>query len=317
MKTFRLSSGKGMPVLGLGTWKSEPGEVGNAVKEALRLGYRHVDCAAIYGNEAEIGQALAECFDQGLVTRDELWITSKLWNDAHRPEDVVPALEKTLADLRLEALDLYLVHWPVALQKGVFFPESAADFIPLAEVPIAATWQGLEAAYDRGLCRHLGVSNFSVKKLAALLETARVRPEVNQVEMHPYLQQGELLDFCRANGVVVTAYSPLGSTDRPEVLKAEDEPILLEDPVIRQIAEERRATAAQVLLSWAIRRGTNPIPKSVHPRRLAENLAAVDVELGEADMRRIARLDRNRRYLDGAFWALEGSSYTLENLWDA
>jgi alcohol dehydrogenase (NADP+) len=170
---------------------------------------------------------------------------------------------------------------------------------------------------DRGLCRHLGVSNFSVKKLAALLDGARIRPEVNQVEMHPYLQQSELVDFCAANGVVVTAYSPLGSTDRPDVLKAEGEPILLEDPVIVRIAEERRVTPAQVLLSWAITRGTNPIPKSVRPERLAENLAAAAVELGDDDMGRIARLDRDRRYLDGTFWELEGSSYTLENLWDA
>ncbi|MCG8455732.1 MAG: aldo/keto reductase, partial [Holophagales bacterium] len=150
MKTLPI--GRGMPALGLGTWKSEPGEVGRAVEEAIRLGYRHLDCAYIYGNESEIGEALERCFESGLVERQELWVTSKLWNDSHHPDRVGGALGKTFADLRLDFLDLYLIHWPVAQRHGTLLPESGDDFVPLSELPIAATWKVLEAEVERGRC---------------------------------------------------------------------------------------------------------------------------------------------------------------------
>lgn len=316
MKTIRFENGDEMPILGLGTWKSTPGEVHQAIKEAVSAGYRHIDCAALYGNEAEIGAALQECFAEGLVTREDMWITSKLWNDRHAPDDVEEACQKTLSDLKLEYLDLYLVHWPVAMKKGVAFPQSADDMVSLEEIPITATWGAMEALADKGLCRHIGVSNFSAAKVRSLCESAKRKPEANQVEMHPYLQQSELVATCKELGVAVTAYSPLGSNDRPDVIKLADDPILLQDTAIGEIAKNRGATPAQVLISWSIHRGVSVIPKSVNPGRIKENLAAGETALEDADMQRINALDRKRRYIVGTFWTMEGSPYTLESLWD-
>jgi len=314
MKTFELKDGSTIPALGLGTWKSAPGEVGAAVREAVKLGYRHLDCAPIYENEKEIGQALAGM--RGQIERDRLWITSKLWNNAHRPDLVRPALEKTLSDLRLDYLDLFLIHWPVVLRPGVQFPASADDFVSLAQVPILDTWRAMEECVAAGLARTIGVSNFSSKKLVELLAAARIPPVVNQVEAHPFLQQRGLLDFCVERRILLTAYSPLGSGDRAGILKKPDEPSLFQLPLIQGIAARHRATPAQVLLAWAMQRGTAVIPKSVHPERLQQNLAAQDLTLTAEEMVAVGGLDRDYRFVDGSFWAMPGSPYTLDNLWD-
>ncbi|HJL18570.1 MAG TPA: aldo/keto reductase [Sandaracinaceae bacterium LLY-WYZ-13_1] len=316
MKTIELNDGRAMPAFGLGTWKSDPGEVGRAVQAAVRAGYRHIDCAWIYGNEAEIGDALAALFDEGVVRREELWITSKLWNDAHAKDEVEPALRETLSNLKLDYLDLYLVHWPVALKRGVLFPKGPGDMRSLAEVPLAETWGGMEALLDAGLCRSIGVSNFSAPKLRDLSAGARIAPAVNQVELHPYLQQRELLSFCESANVAVTAYSPLGSRDRADALKAPDEPVLLEDDTVGEVAKKHGTSPAQVLIAWALARGTAVIPKSTNPARIRENLEATSITLDDEDLARIAALDRHRRYVDGSFWAVEGSSYTVGGLWD-
>ncbi|MEH6784125.1 MAG: aldo/keto reductase [Alcanivorax jadensis] len=316
MKTLTFPNGDTMPQLGLGTWKSQPGEVYEAVKAAIEMGYRHIDCAHIYGNEDEIGQALQDVFAAGTVQREDLWITSKLWNSDHAPKDVQPALETTLNNLKLDYLDLYLMHWPVALKKGVPFPQSGDDMVSLNDLPVATTWAAMEALVDNNLTRQIGVSNFSVTKLEDLVSKARLKPAMNQIELHPYLQQTAMLRFCQQQGIHLTAYSPLGSSDRPAGLKAEDEPVLLEDPIIHDIADNHSASPAQVLIAWALQRGTAVIPKSVNPQRLQQNLAAADLTLSEDDMQAIAELDRHRRYVDGGFWAQPGSDYTLEGLWD-
>jgi len=316
MKKLALANGDLLPALGLGTWKAEPGQVGQAVQAAIRLGYRHIDCAKIYGNEAEIGAALAELFSRGEIQRDELWITSKLWNDAHHPTHVKPTLQKTLADLQLDYLDLYLVHWPVAFRHGVLYPEQTSDTVPLSEIPLHDTWRAMQDVHQQGLARHIGVANFTRTKLQPLLEQGGQTPEVNQIELHPYLQQWPMLEFCQRHNIVLTGYAPLGSAGRPEHLKPTDEPVLLQDPTILTLAERRGATPAQVLIQWGMARGVSVIPKSVRPERLAENLAASEVQLSAEDLAQIASLDRHRRYFTGQFWTFPEHQYTAETLWD-
>lgn len=316
MKNITLNSGYSIPILGLGTWKSAPGEVYTAVKEALKMGYRHIDCAPIYGNEKEVGQAITESITEGVVKREELFITTKLWNDKHAPSDLLPALKQSLADLQLEYLDLYLIHWAVAHQPGVVFPEKGSDLVPLSDFPLTATWEAMEKAVDEGLVRSIGVSNFGPKNLGQLLDKARIKPAMNQVELHPYLQQNDLLAFCKEHDIALTAYSPLGSKDRPEMLKSADEPILLDNPVIGEIAKQKNCSPAQILLAWAIARETVVIPKSVNPERMKQNLAAADLQLTQEEMAQLKELDLNRRYVDGSLWAMPGSPYSIAQVFE-
>ncbi|MGE4559405.1 MAG: aldo/keto reductase, partial [Desulfobulbus sp.] len=288
MQYFPLNSGDRIPALGLGTWKSAPGQVADAVQEAIAAGYRHIDCAPIYQNEPEVGRALAEVMSTGAITRQDLWITSKLWNDAHAPERVEPALRQTLADLQLDYLDLFLIHWPVAFAAGVLFAQKAEEYIPLERLPIIDTWKALEACQAKGLARNIGVCNFSVPKLQALCAQATLPPAMNQIELHPYLQQNEMLAFCRDHNILLTAYSPLGSGDRPAAMKKKEEPTLLDNPVIGNIAAKHAITPAQVLLAWGLSRGTVVIPKSTNPERIRQNLAAADLRLDDRDLADLA-----------------------------
>ncbi len=315
MFTLKFRNQDEMPALGLGTWKSNPGEVYDAVKAAIKTGYRHIDCAAIYGNEKEIGQAISECISEGVVSRSELWITSKLWNNAHAKDDVIPALKQTLAHLQLTYLDLYLIHWPVNIRKDVVFPQAATDMVSLEDIPISETWAAMEDAVENGLAKHIGVSNFGIKQLKNLLSFALIKPEMNQVESHPYFQQDALLAFCRENNIHFTAYSPLGSFDRPDGIKAADEPKLLDDSTIVRIAKSHYASPAQVLINWALQRGISVIPKSVNEGRIAQNFGSRSLALNDENISEISQLDKDYRYITGGFWVFEGGPYSMESIW--
>jgi alcohol dehydrogenase (NADP+) len=314
MEYFQLNNGRPIPLLGFGTWKSAPNQVKEAVVEAIKVGYRHIDCAHVYGNESEVGDALKECIESGLCQREDLFITSKLWNTMHSPEDVMPALMQTLANLKQEYVDMYLIHWPVATKT--FMPSQPSDFIAPDELPIDTTWEAMENCFDSGKAKGIGVSNFSIKKLEDMLAKCRIPPAVCQVERHPYLNQNGLLEYCKGKGIHVTGYSGLGSFDRPITLKAVNEPVLLNDPVIGEIAEEHIATPAQILLNWAIRTGTSTIPKSVKPHRILENFECLSIKLSDENVQAINSMNKNYRYVSGSFWCLPGSPYTLSNLWD-
>jgi alcohol dehydrogenase (NADP+) len=314
MKTLYFDNNDTMHAIGLGTWKATGDEVKNAVKEALEAGFRHVDTAAIYGNEEEIGEALAEVFAEGNIGREEIFITTKLWNDAHKKTDVSAALQESLRKLKMDYLDLYLIHWPVALKPGVGLPSSQDDFVSLKEAPIIDTWREMEVAKMSGYARHIGVSNFSKKKLEDLVSKANIRPEVNQVEMHPLLQQNELLDYCNKQNIKITAYSPLGSGDRPPEFKSEGEPNLMDISEIKTIAEKHNASPAQILIGWHTQRNTSVIPKSTTIGHIEANFAAANVLLDNEDMETIAGMDENYRFITGKFFEAPEKGY--KNIYD-
>lgn len=316
MHTLKFSNGDKMPAFGLGTWKSKPGEVKKAVIAAIKTGYRHIDCAPIYGNETEVGEGIAQCIKEGIVKREDLWVTSKLWNDSHQKQHVKPAIEKTLKDLGLDYLDLYLIHWPIAFVPETKFPENGDGYLSLEQVPLTETWEGMVELQKAGLAKHIGVSNFSRPKLDILITKGSVKPEMNQVELHPHLQQQVLVDFCHDNDIHVTAYSPLGSMDRPDEMKKDNEPVPLENRLIKDLAAKHNCSPAQILIAWALKRGTAVIPKSTNESRIKENYEAQNIELTDDDMENISHLERHERIIDGSLFVTSDNSYTIENIWD-
>lgn len=306
MQTLRLKNKDEFPVFGLGTFRSQPNLVYDAVKEAIKMGYRHIDCAMLYGNEKEVGQALSDCFKQGIVQRKDLWITSKLWSNSHGKDNVIPALKKSLSDLQLTYLDLYLVHWPVAIKENVLFPQSPKDFYSYDEVPLTNTWEGMIQARQEGLTKHIGVSNYSISKLKLLMQDKENYPEVNQIELHPYFQQKPLSEFCKANGIIITAYAPLGSGQTQE---------LLQDQTIVSIAQKHKMTPAQVLIKWQIEIGNVVIPKSVKTHRLRENFEAQNFKLDSQDLAQIDKLNEERRIFNAKFWEVPNGTIKEEDIW--
>ncbi|MAB56219.1 aldo/keto reductase [Aequorivita vladivostokensis] len=309
MKTLKFTNGDTMHAIGLGTWKSTGADVKKAVKDALHAGYRHIDTAAAYGNEEVIGEALSEIFAEGKIFREDVFITSKLWNDSHAEGQVIPALQDSLKKLQLDYLDLYLIHWPVAFRNGVDFPKKPEDYLTPEEAPIIETWKQMEKAKKDGLAKHIGVSNFSDVKLKELIVKASVKPEMNQVELHPLLQQDDLLAYCKSENVLVTAYSPLGSGDRSDSMKGENEPNLLEIDTIKDIAKKHNASAGQILISWHNHRGNAAIPKSTSKEHIKENFKAASIELDETDMKAIAKLDEHYRFITGKFFEEPSKGY--------
>jgi alcohol dehydrogenase (NADP+) len=315
-----LYTGATMPAIGLGTFGSDrvdAGEVAAAVLGAAEVGYRHFDCASVYGNEAQVGGSLAAIVAGG-VPREELWVTSKLWNDKHSPADVVPTCRQTLSDLRLDYLDMYLVHWPFPNHHapGVDVTSRSHDARPYIHKEYMATWREMERLVDLGLVRHMGTSNMTVPKLELVLRDARIKPAANQMEMHPHFQQPELFEYVRANGIEPVAFSPLGSPGRPERDRTPDDTVDMEDPVIVGIAERLGIHPAAVCIKWAIGRGATPIPFSTKRSNYLSNLrAAAGPPLTDEDMRAIAGIDRNCRLIKGqVFLWRDGQDW--EDLWD-
>jgi diketogulonate reductase-like aldo/keto reductase len=315
-----LASGARMPAIGLGTFGSDhvsPAEVAAAVIGAAEVGYRHFDCAAVYGNEAQIGRAIAEVIARG-VPRDTLWITSKLWNDRHAPEDVAPAFERSLRDLGVGYLDLYLVHWPFPNHHatGVDVGSRDSNAQPYIHERYMETWRELEALVDRGLVRHIGTSNMTIPKLELVLRDARIRPAVNEMELHPHFQQPELFDYVRSNGMQAIGFSPIGSPGRPERDRTSDDSVDVEDPVIVRIARRLGVHPAVVCVKWAVQRGQTPIPFSTTRSNYLANLRGVASEpLTDAEMAEIAGIDRNCRLIKGQVF-LWKPGQPWEDLWD-
>lgn len=298
MKYLSLNNNNKLPVIGLGTWASPKNLVGDAVKFAIqKAGYEHIDCASIYGNEAEIGPAFQEIFKH--FSREKVFITSKLWCNDHRSEDVLKACKKSLSDLKLDYLDLYLVHWDVAFKPGNETEPVDEDGYAIREnVSTKETWEAMEELVKKGLVKSIGVANFSVQSIIDLLSYCKIRPAVNQIELHPYNTQTQLLEFLNHEEIAVTAYSPLGTPGSID----QREPILINDETVSRISRKHKKTPAQILLAWGLQRDTAVIPKSTNPQRISENVESLEIVLDQEDVNDLNALNRNYRFVDPYPW---------------
>lgn len=305
---FKLADGDTIPAVGLGLWKIDGDATADAVHSAVEIGYRHIDAACDYGNEIQAGQGIRKSIDDGLVTREQLWVTSKLWNTFHRAEDVRTACEKTLADLQLDYLDLYHIHFPISLARvpidkryppGWFYdPDAENPEMAEAPVPILETWQAMIELQKAGLVKNIGVCNFGVSLLRDLMASSSVKPSVLQIELHPYLTQQKLLRFCADNGIHVTGFSPLGAQSYFSIGMAEQGEGVIDREETKAVAAQVGRTPAQVVLRWGIQRGTSIVPKSSRVERIKENIQLFDFELTDEQMSTISALNQNRRFND-------------------
>ena len=315
-----VSNANSLPAVGYGFWKVDKHEAAQLTYQSLQIGYRHLDCAADYGTELEVGLGIEKGLNENVCAREELWVTSKLWNTCHRPEHVELACKRSIQDLRCEYLDLYLIHFPISLRfvpfetrypAGWFFdPNAMPPSMEYDPIPIIDTWRAMEDLVDKGLVRNIGVSNFGVSLIRDLLTQSRIRPAVLQIESHPYLTQSKLIRYCHSEGIAVTSFSPLGAPSYVPLGMATSQDSVLELPMIKDIADKHQRTAAQVVLKWGVQRGTAVIPKSSRPERLRENLQLDDFELSAEEMASISNLNRNQRFNDpGVFCELAFRSF--------
>ena len=309
-----------MPAVGLGTFGSDrfSGEaIAEAVKGAIAVGYRHIDCAAVYLNEHLIGESLQSVM-QSSIKRDELWITSKLWNDKHAEKDVLPSCEQSLKDLRLDYLDLYLVHWPFPNYHapGVNVDSRDPHARPYIHDEFMQTWRQMEKLVEKGLVRHIGTSNMTLPKLKLVLRDAAIKPACNEMELHPHFQQPEFFKFVMDQGIVPIGFCPIGSPTRPDRDKTPTDTVDIEDPVIVKIAKRLGVHPAVVCVKWAVQRGQVPIPFSIHRHEYLSNLrSAVTDPLTDEEMREIAAIDKNCRLIKGQVFLWQGAK-DWEDLWD-
>ena len=304
-----------MPAVGLGLWKIDRSDTATVVRDAIEVGYRHLDCACDYGNELEVGAGLRNALSSGLCTRDELWVTSKLWNTYHRAEHVRPACEKSLQDLGLDYLDLYLIHFPIATRyvpieeryppEWFVDPNAPEPRMEVDAVPLAETWGAMEQLVEAGLVREIGVCNYTSGLLIDLMAYSSIKPAMLQVESHPFLTQEKLLRLAGDFDIAVTAFSPLGALSYVSLDMATDADTVLTAPPVVAAAERLGRTPAQVVLRWGVQRGTAIIPKTTRVERLRENLDVFDFELSADEMHSISALNQNRRFNDpGVFCEL-------------
>ena len=314
-----LRTGAKVPVVGLGTFGSDRfshEDVAAAVKEAIRLGYRHIDCAAVYGNEKLIGAAIKEAIDAGYCTREELFITGKVWNDRHR--EVAIAAQETLDDLGLDYIDLYLIHWPFPNYHAPGCDGDARnpDSKPFSTAEFLDTWQQLEELHAQGKLKAIGTSNMTIAKFEAVLPQMKVQPAVNEMELHPCFQQKELFDFCVANQIQPIGFCPIGSPTRPDRDTAEGDAVDIEHPVVQKLAAKYGVHPAVICIKWATQRGQIPIPFSVRPFEFMGNLESSFKDLLTAEeMKEMETVDCNSRLIKGQVFLWEGAS-DWEDLWD-
>nr|XP_056716382.1 1,5-anhydro-D-fructose reductase-like [Euleptes europaea] len=283
-----LPSGKRMPQLGLGTWLSPPGIVQGAIEFAIKNGYRHIDCAYLYENEQAIGEGFAKVLKECPVKRDELFITSKLWNAYHAPEDVKPACMESMKMLQLDYLDLYLMHSPMSIKnvKGELMPQKDGKILQ-TDVDYVDTWKAMEKLVDEGLVKSIGVANFNKCQLERLISAARIKPDVLQVERHPFQTQKTLVAFTKSKGMAMTAYSPLTSPESPFLSGLKNG---MEEPVVKEIAKKHGKSPAQILIRFNIQCGIATIPKSQTPAHIIENTKVFDFCLTDEEMKKLESL---------------------------
>jgi alcohol dehydrogenase (NADP+) len=315
-----LADGSRIPGIGLGTFGSDRvtgEEIAEAVRGAAAAGYRLIDCAAVYGNERLVGAALRDVVAAG-VPRDELWITSKLWNDKHAEQDVLPAAQQSLRDLQLDYLDSYFIHWPFPNfhAQGCDVSSRSPDAQPYIHENFMKTWRQLERLVELGLVRTIGTSNVTIAKLKLLLRDASIRPALNEMELHPHFQQPELFDFLVAEGIQPIGFSPLGSPGRPDRDCTPEDTVPLKDPVIVEIAKQHSASPAQICIKWAAQRGQVPIPFSTKHKNYVSNLLAVTQDpLSSDEMTAIKKIDRRNRFIKGQVF-LWKADQSWRDLWD-